>query len=253
MLQTPQKYPRAGSQSYPSPAAEAAADGSTTVWFAPNSPRAWRAATGSRPTRRRAGSPSCASTARCRRSSTSPGGRARSSWCSRQQGLWRTGASGRAASPLAQRARFADSSCRPAGAPGAERWRPSRTQGFPAAAGAGDGRLLLAAAAVLRRGVLGGDPRHRLPAAAPRLRARSGRANLAATLSVLVCIVIAIIPMTLIVGSLIAEGAQLVEQVQAGEIDPRRCSPTCRRRCRPGRRTGSTGSAWATSTRCASG
>ena len=31
MLQTPQKYPRAGSQSYPSPAAEAAADGSTTI------------------------------------------------------------------------------------------------------------------------------------------------------------------------------------------------------------------------------
>ena len=38
MLQTPQKYPRAGSQSYPSPAAEAAADGSTTVWFGPEQP-----------------------------------------------------------------------------------------------------------------------------------------------------------------------------------------------------------------------
>jgi len=38
MLQTPQKYPRAGSQSYPSPAAEAAADGSTTVWFSPTQP-----------------------------------------------------------------------------------------------------------------------------------------------------------------------------------------------------------------------
>ncbi|HML93032.1 DUF1254 domain-containing protein [Methyloceanibacter sp.] len=38
MLQTPQKYPRAGSQSYPSPAAEAAEDGSTTVWFAPEQP-----------------------------------------------------------------------------------------------------------------------------------------------------------------------------------------------------------------------
>ena len=36
MLQTPQKYPRAGSQSYPSPAAEAAADGSTTYLFRPN-------------------------------------------------------------------------------------------------------------------------------------------------------------------------------------------------------------------------
>ncbi len=38
MLQTPQKYPRAGSQSYPSPAAEAAEDGSTTVYFAPKQP-----------------------------------------------------------------------------------------------------------------------------------------------------------------------------------------------------------------------
>ncbi len=38
MLQTPQKYPRAGSQSYPSPAAEAAADGSTTVYFGPEQP-----------------------------------------------------------------------------------------------------------------------------------------------------------------------------------------------------------------------
>ena len=38
MLDTPQRYPRAGSQSYPSPAAEAAEDGSTTVWFAPEQP-----------------------------------------------------------------------------------------------------------------------------------------------------------------------------------------------------------------------
>jgi len=38
MLDTPQRYPRAGSQSYPSPAAEADADGSTTVWFAPEQP-----------------------------------------------------------------------------------------------------------------------------------------------------------------------------------------------------------------------
>jgi hypothetical protein len=35
MLDTPQRYPRAGSQSYPSPAAEAAADGSTTIYFSP--------------------------------------------------------------------------------------------------------------------------------------------------------------------------------------------------------------------------
>lgn len=38
MLDTPQRYPRAGSQSYPSPAAEANADGSTTVYFAPKQP-----------------------------------------------------------------------------------------------------------------------------------------------------------------------------------------------------------------------
>jgi hypothetical protein len=38
MLDTPQRYPRAGSQTYPSPAAEAAEDGSTTVWFAPEQP-----------------------------------------------------------------------------------------------------------------------------------------------------------------------------------------------------------------------
>jgi hypothetical protein len=38
MLQTPQRYPRAGSQSYPSPAAEASADGSTTVYFGPQQP-----------------------------------------------------------------------------------------------------------------------------------------------------------------------------------------------------------------------
>ncbi len=39
MLQTPQGYPRAGSQSYPSPAAVADADGSTTVYFAPTQPK----------------------------------------------------------------------------------------------------------------------------------------------------------------------------------------------------------------------
>jgi len=38
MLDTPQRYPRAGSQSYPSPAAEAEADGSTTVYFGPTQP-----------------------------------------------------------------------------------------------------------------------------------------------------------------------------------------------------------------------
>jgi hypothetical protein len=38
MLDTSQRYPRAGSQSYPSPAAEADADGSTTVYFSPTQP-----------------------------------------------------------------------------------------------------------------------------------------------------------------------------------------------------------------------
>ncbi|MBR1155033.1 DUF1214 domain-containing protein [Bradyrhizobium sp. JYMT SZCCT0428] len=35
MLQTPQRYPRAGSQTYPSPAAVAEVDGSTTIFFGP--------------------------------------------------------------------------------------------------------------------------------------------------------------------------------------------------------------------------
>ncbi|WP_213004659.1 DUF1254 domain-containing protein [Paractinoplanes toevensis] len=38
MLQTPQRYPRAGSQMYPTPAAEAEPDGSTVVYFAPTAP-----------------------------------------------------------------------------------------------------------------------------------------------------------------------------------------------------------------------
>jgi hypothetical protein len=38
MLDTPQRFPRAGSQSYPSPAAESSADGSTTIYFAPKLP-----------------------------------------------------------------------------------------------------------------------------------------------------------------------------------------------------------------------
>jgi hypothetical protein len=38
MLDTPQRYPRAGSQSYPSPAAVPSADGSTTLYFAPKPP-----------------------------------------------------------------------------------------------------------------------------------------------------------------------------------------------------------------------
>ena len=38
MLDTPQRHPRAGSQSYPSPAADPNADASTTVYFGPNQP-----------------------------------------------------------------------------------------------------------------------------------------------------------------------------------------------------------------------
>ncbi len=38
MLSTPQRYPRAGSQSYPSPAAVPSRNGSTTVYFAPTQP-----------------------------------------------------------------------------------------------------------------------------------------------------------------------------------------------------------------------
>jgi hypothetical protein len=38
MLDTPQRYPRAGSQNYPSPGAEPSADGSTTVYFGPTQP-----------------------------------------------------------------------------------------------------------------------------------------------------------------------------------------------------------------------
>jgi len=38
MLDTPQRHPRAGSQSYPSPAAMPSADGSTTVYFSPTQP-----------------------------------------------------------------------------------------------------------------------------------------------------------------------------------------------------------------------
>jgi hypothetical protein len=38
MLETPQRFPRAGSQNYPSPAAEAGSDGSTTIYFGPTQP-----------------------------------------------------------------------------------------------------------------------------------------------------------------------------------------------------------------------
>ena len=78
MLDTPQRYPRAGSQSFPSPAAEADADGSTTVFFGPSQPAGVKWQTGFKPTRQRAGSRSCVSTARSNRSSPRRGVRARS-------------------------------------------------------------------------------------------------------------------------------------------------------------------------------
>ncbi|HET9376268.1 MAG TPA: DUF1214 domain-containing protein [Chthoniobacterales bacterium] len=40
MLQTPQRFPRAGSQTYPTPAAVANSDGSTTIYFGPSKPAA---------------------------------------------------------------------------------------------------------------------------------------------------------------------------------------------------------------------
>ena len=49
MLDTPQRYPRAGSQSYPTPAAEPNPDGSTTIYFGPNNPTASSRATGFKP------------------------------------------------------------------------------------------------------------------------------------------------------------------------------------------------------------
>lgn len=39
MLATPQRYPRAGSQSYPTPAAKPDRDGSTTIYFSPEQPQ----------------------------------------------------------------------------------------------------------------------------------------------------------------------------------------------------------------------
>ena len=60
MLQTPQRYPRAGSQTYPTPAAVANPDGSTTVYFGPQQPAGVTTATGFRRCRARAGTRSSA-------------------------------------------------------------------------------------------------------------------------------------------------------------------------------------------------
>ena len=75
MLDTPQRYPRAGSQSYPSPAAEAERRRlDDDLLRSDPARRASSAATGFRPIRKRAGSRSCASTARSNRSSRKSGG-----------------------------------------------------------------------------------------------------------------------------------------------------------------------------------
>ena len=84
MLDTPQRYPRAGSQSYPTPAAEARRRRLHDRVFRPDQARRRRArATGFKPIPARAGSRSCASTARSNRSSRRSGGRARSNWSAR--------------------------------------------------------------------------------------------------------------------------------------------------------------------------
>ncbi len=69
MLDTPQRYPRAGSQSFPSPAAEAASDGSTTNYFGPTQPDGVKRGNWIQTDPTRAGSRCCASTARLSHSS----------------------------------------------------------------------------------------------------------------------------------------------------------------------------------------
>ena len=62
------------------PPPKPSADGSTTVYFGPTKPDGVNAGTGFKPIRRKAGSRSCASTARSNRSSRRRGARARSNW-----------------------------------------------------------------------------------------------------------------------------------------------------------------------------
>ena len=95
MLQTPQKYPRAGSQNDPSPAAEQA-EGSTTVWFSPKQPDGvargnWVQTDSEKGWVVQAGWSSCVSTARLKHFSISLGGHRRFNWSSRRQRLSRAG------------------------------------------------------------------------------------------------------------------------------------------------------------------
>ena len=81
MLDTPQRYPRAGSQSYPTPAAEAECRRLHDGLLRPEPARRRQARQlDSDRSRERAGTRCCASTARWSRSSRRRGGRARSSW-----------------------------------------------------------------------------------------------------------------------------------------------------------------------------
>ena len=73
MLDTPQRYPRAGSQSYPSPAAEPNADGSTTVYFGPTQPSGVKRGNWIQTMPNKGWFSSCASTARSSRSSRRSG------------------------------------------------------------------------------------------------------------------------------------------------------------------------------------
>ena len=61
MLDTPQRYPRAGSQSYPTPDAVANPDGSTTMYFGPSKPAGVSRRQLNYTCRVRAGARSCAS------------------------------------------------------------------------------------------------------------------------------------------------------------------------------------------------
>jgi hypothetical protein len=81
LLDTPQRYPRAGRQSSPTPAAAANADGSTTVYFGPSKPAGISDGNWIRRFRVRGGARSCASTARSNRSSRKSGARVRLNWC----------------------------------------------------------------------------------------------------------------------------------------------------------------------------
>lgn len=85
MLQTPQRYPRAGSQSYPTPAAVANPDGGRPCISVQPNPAALARAIGSRQRRARVGTLFSASIARLSPSSRSSGGRVRSNWSSNSE------------------------------------------------------------------------------------------------------------------------------------------------------------------------